>query len=79
MCLCCNDQVTSYDDSETETDADRVGHLALNYWMYPPDGDTFEQPYKHDFWTRRWAKICAEGSSSVFTNADAGTTPGVAE
>ena len=78
MCLCCDDQVTSY-DSQTEVDADRAGHLALNYWMYPPDGDTFEHPYKDDFWPRRWVKICAEGSSSVFTNSDAGTTARVAE
>ena len=47
---------------------DTAGHLALNYWMYPPDGDTFEQPYADDFWPHRWATLC---SSSEFKTLDA--------
>jgi len=58
------DQVTSYDDSQSESGEDTAGHLALNYWMYPPDGESFEQPYKDDFWPQRWAKICANRSNS---------------
>jgi len=54
-------------------DADTAGHLAINYWMYPPDGDTFEQPYTDNFWPQRWAKICADKSSSIFANTDAAT------
>lgn len=30
----------------------RGGHLALNYWFHPPDGDSFQQPYRSDFWRR---------------------------
>eukprot|EP00984_Skeletonema_dohrnii_P034805 scaffold33699_cov167-Skeletonema_dohrnii-CCMP3373.AAC.3 len=26
------------------------GHLAMNYWFHPPDGDSFEHPYSTDFW-----------------------------
>ena len=26
------------------------GHLALNYWFHPPDGDSFHRPYTSDFW-----------------------------
>ena len=33
------------------------GHLAFNYWMYPPDGESFSQPYLDSFWPRRWQKI----------------------
>jgi len=76
-CIC--DQVTSYDDSQSETSADTAGHLALNYWMYPPDGETFEQPYKDNFWPQRWAKICASKLSSEFVDSDAGTKLGTTE
>jgi len=73
-------QVTSYDDSQSNADADTVGHLALNYWMYPPDGETFERPYKDDFWPRHWEKICANGSlSSVFKDSETGTKPGASQ
>lgn len=72
-------EVTSYDDNQSETSADTAGHLALNYWMYPPDGDTFEQPYKDDFWPQRWAKICASKVSVEFTNSDAGIALGTTE
>ena len=26
------------------------GHLALNYWFHPPDGQYFDAPYSSDFW-----------------------------
>jgi hypothetical protein len=26
------------------------GHLAMNYWFHPPDGDSFEHPYSTPFW-----------------------------
>ena len=26
------------------------GHLAVNYWLHPPDGDNFDTPYSTDFW-----------------------------
>lgn len=29
-------------------------HMALNYWFHPPDGDSFERPYKSDFWPLDW-------------------------
>jgi hypothetical protein len=28
----------------------RGGHLALNYWFHPPDGQDFQRPYTTDFW-----------------------------
>lgn len=35
-------EVTSYGGQK--------GHLAMNYWFHPPDGDSFELPYSTDFW-----------------------------
>ena len=30
-------------------------HMAMNYWMHPPDTDgTFEKPYVSEFWLRDW-------------------------
>jgi hypothetical protein len=30
-------------------------HMAMNYWMHPPDtGGTFEKPYLSEFWRRDW-------------------------
>ena len=26
------------------------GHLAMNYWFHPPDGESFDAPYSTDFW-----------------------------
>jgi len=31
-----------------------TGHLAFNYWFYPPDSGNFEKPYKSDFWPQDW-------------------------
>lgn len=28
------------------------GHLALNYWFHPPDGERHDKPYLSDFWSR---------------------------
>ena len=35
-------EVTSYGGQD--------GHLAMNYWFHPPDGESFEHPYSSDFW-----------------------------
>jgi len=35
-------EVTSFGTSE--------GHLAMNYWFHPPDGESFNSPYSSDFW-----------------------------
>ena len=60
-------EVTSYSDdnppkpSESGDEnlkcSEDKGHLALNYWMYPPDGDSFSAPYRDNFWSRRWDTI----------------------
>ena len=36
-------EVTSYGGQKD-------GHLAMNYWFHPPDGESFEHPYSTDFW-----------------------------
>ena len=43
------------------------GHFAFNYWVHPPDNDSFEQPYKFGFWDRDWAK---RGLSLLPTSED---------
>ena len=35
-------EVTSFGTSD--------GHLAVNYWFHPPDGESFDTPYSTDFW-----------------------------
>lgn len=30
------------------------GHLAMNYWFHPPDGESYEKPYTSDFWKLDW-------------------------
>jgi Cupin-like domain len=27
-------------------------HLAVNYWYHPPDQDSFQQPYRNDYWAK---------------------------
>jgi hypothetical protein len=49
-------EVTSCNADNNEA-TDDVGHLALNYWVYPPNADQFLQPYIDDFWPRRWKQI----------------------
>lgn len=53
-------EVTSYsfpvDDNADEAANDK-GHLAVNYWMFPPDAAQFEMPYEDDFWQRRWERV----------------------
>ena len=46
-------EVTSYSKSSDE----KTGHLALNYWAYPPDKNNFEQPYQDNFWLERWNSV----------------------
>ena len=29
-------------------------HMALNYWLHPPDAADFDQPYTSKFWRRDW-------------------------
>ena len=38
------------------TGGGKDGHLAFNYWFHPPDGNSFEKPYKSDFWPSDWRK-----------------------
>ncbi len=44
--------VTSYNGAAR--DAEFSGHLALNYWMHPPDTMDFDKPYSSPFWQRDW-------------------------
>ena len=54
-------EVTSFSDDSNEVDIEVAsrdrGHLALNYWMFPPDNDRFDRPYKDNFWQNRWEEI----------------------
>ena len=36
------------------TEASVHEHLALNYWVHPPDTDSFEAPYSTSYWTDEW-------------------------
>lgn len=31
-------------------------HMALNYWCHPPDGSSFEKPYRSEFWPIDWQR-----------------------
>jgi Cupin-like domain len=31
------------------------GHMAFNYWYYPPDTQDFHKPYSSPFWEKDWA------------------------
>ena len=44
-------EVTSF---SSDNDSAGKGHLAFNYWMHPPDGVSFEEPYKSPFWSKNW-------------------------
>jgi hypothetical protein len=46
--------------SRVTSSGQSLGYLAVNYWFHPPDNDIFEQPYRHDFWLRRWQRIETE-------------------
>jgi len=55
-------QVSSRDgdwseSTEASPGGSTEGHLALNYWVYPPDNDSFDQPYASDFWSSRWREL----------------------
>ena len=41
-------EVTSYGGEAEE------GHCAFNYWLHPPDGESFEKPYASSFWPKDW-------------------------
>lgn len=36
------------------------GHLAMNYWFHPPDGDSFDVPYSTDFWPNDYRARCED-------------------
>jgi len=40
-----------------ETPVVSRGHLAFNYWTFPPDSMHFASPYAGEFWPRRWKEI----------------------
>ena len=44
-------EVTSWSG---KTVPDCAGHMALNYWCHPADGESFTQPYKSQFWPNDW-------------------------
>lgn len=48
-------EVTSYSDADDQSG--QSGHLALNYWVYPPDNDVFEHPYRDDYWPNHWNSV----------------------
>ena len=48
-------EVTSYSEEGLPAKG-RGGHLAFNYWMHPPDQDSFQAPYRDGFWRKRWAR-----------------------
>ena len=53
-------EVTSYSVKSVEGTKDATkdkGHMALNYWAFPPDSADYEKPYADDFWQRRWDSI----------------------
>lgn len=48
----------SREGCELNYEPERGGHLALNYWFHPPDGDSFERPYSSDFWKKDYEERC---------------------
>lgn len=64
-------EVSSYSDDSGGGEAvcsDSQGHLALNYWLFPPDGDVFDFPYRDDFWPKRWQSIQDEKTGVLSTS-----------
>jgi len=48
-------EVTSINEDTLHGDNSKSGHLAVNYWLYPPDNPTsFIKPYKSSFWSQLW-------------------------
>ncbi|KAL7546932.1 hypothetical protein ACHAWF_010267 [Thalassiosira exigua] len=43
-------EVTSY-----ASPGGRSGHIAVNYWFHPPDGDSYRAPYSTPFWANDFA------------------------
>lgn len=59
-------EVTSYSmqaNTNPEDSSTDKGHLALNYWMFPPDNPQFDLPYWDDFWERRWSMLLEEAEA----------------
>lgn len=40
-----------------------LGHMAMNYWFHPPDGNAFAEPYSSQFWKKDWE--CRVASSNI--------------
>jgi Cupin-like domain len=57
-----SDMATGKDVDRTESSAQATTsnngiHMAINYWVHPPDvgsGTTFTKPYLSTFWQRDW-------------------------
>jgi len=52
-------EVTSFAEKEragSKLTGGKRGHMAFNYWMHPPDNNSFKNPYREPFWEKRWAK-----------------------
>lgn len=52
-------EVTSINDDDAPDTDDKPGHMALNYWLYPPDNletgtQGFRQPYMQEYWQDMW-------------------------
>lgn len=49
-------EVTSINEDDPHADGSKSGHLAVNYWLYPPDNPaSFIKPYKNSFWNQLWS------------------------
>ncbi|KAI8109604.1 hypothetical protein M9434_000886 [Picochlorum sp. BPE23] len=52
-------EVTSMNDAVALDRDDKPGHMALNYWLYPPDNlrageKGFRRPYMQEYWEDMW-------------------------
>ncbi len=45
--------VSSFNDNCVEN-GDFGGHLAVNYWMHPPDTEDYFKPYSSEYWAIDW-------------------------
>ncbi|ESO06307.1 hypothetical protein HELRODRAFT_160471 [Helobdella robusta] len=48
-------------DGGKDTAENFQDHLALNYWFYPPNGSSYQQPYIDNFWKERFEAIEQDG------------------
>ncbi|KAG8461701.1 hypothetical protein KFE25_001319 [Diacronema lutheri] len=65
-------EVSSSDAREQVGGAREVGHLALNYWLHPPDTADFDAPYAHAHWQRRFDRLFARRALAARTRWRAG-------